>query len=124
MWTVIKTVFLTAVFWGLAASLLALGFLIAWPTGQGVFGLGPHVLSLTQAFGVVGTVMILVATVRFAVVAPLLMHGPNGYGHNELQTIQWPPPPAPARVSQDVRVPDTINVKLPSSELRVHLTGR
>jgi len=113
MWQDLKTIVLTAFTWTVATIILSAMATVAWSLGPSTVGL--PALGFVQILGVVGTLVIVVAAIRFAFSAPLLTHGPNGYGNLEFQVIQWPPPPPGTQVHQDVRIPP---------EMRVNVSGK
>lgn len=121
MWIVTKTFVLTLVSWALATLAFAFVAYLALGLVAGRLGMAPPVY--LECLGAFATLVTVVAAVRFAFSAPLVTHDRNTYGNPEFMTIQWPPPPEPTRVSQDVRVPGEMSVRLPSSEVRVRLTG-
>ncbi len=70
MWPILKTIFLTLIAWSLATVGFALIATLTWTLGSTAFGLA--VPGFLPILGATGTLVTLVAVVRFAFTAPLL----------------------------------------------------
>ncbi len=121
MWIVIKTVSLTVAFWGLAVLILASALFLTLSVCATRLGIAAP--TFPESLSALGALVTIAAAIRFAIVAPLITYEKDRYGP-DWKTIQWPPPPEPIKISQDVRTPSEVYVKWPTTELRVHLNGK